>query len=200
MKKIYINTKSFVKSSISVLSLGLVLISGGCFNLDEKVYNEVTQSTFTATQKDVIALVAGFGELGELFHGNQQGKRFSFGGLFQAHRNEPVEVGGRETDPAIGGSFDLEGLDDGEGRFVDDDFAQSGESGFELGNGQGDGLGVHGWVLLVWGENEKPMLREGDMGRWGDSGCSYCSGFHLSWSTVHSSGEMSSLAPRYTGW
>jgi len=58
MKKRYFNTKSFVKSSIAVLSLGLVLISGGCFNLDEKVYNEVTQSTFTATQKDVIALVA----------------------------------------------------------------------------------------------------------------------------------------------
>ena len=58
MKKRYINTKSFVKSSIAVLSLGLILISGGCFNLDEKVYDEVTESTFSATKKDVVALVA----------------------------------------------------------------------------------------------------------------------------------------------
>ena len=36
MKKRYINTKSFVKSSIAVLSLGLILISGGCFNLGRK--------------------------------------------------------------------------------------------------------------------------------------------------------------------
>lgn len=58
MKRKYLNMKSFFKSGVAIFGLGLMLISGGCFNLDEKVYDEVTESTFTATQADVVALMA----------------------------------------------------------------------------------------------------------------------------------------------
>lgn len=58
MKKKYLNIKSFFRSGVAIFGLGLMLISGGCFNLDEKVYDEVTESTFTATQADVVALMA----------------------------------------------------------------------------------------------------------------------------------------------
>lgn len=58
MKKKYLNIKSLLKSGVAILGMGLMLISGGCFNLDEKVYDEVTESTFTATQADVVALMA----------------------------------------------------------------------------------------------------------------------------------------------
>ena len=58
MKKKYIKSKTQMKSGIAILSLIMALVFGGCFNLDEKVFDEVTQSTFTATQNDVIALMA----------------------------------------------------------------------------------------------------------------------------------------------
>ena len=58
MKQKYIKAKTHLKSGIAILGLIVVLVSGGCFNLDEKVYNEVTQSTFTATQNDILALMA----------------------------------------------------------------------------------------------------------------------------------------------
>lgn len=58
MKKKYLNMKSLFRSSVAIVSLGLILISGGCFNLEEKVFDEVTESTFTATQADVVALMA----------------------------------------------------------------------------------------------------------------------------------------------
>lgn len=58
MKKKYITIKSVIKSGVAALSLGMLLISGGCFNLEEKVYNEVTEATFSATEDDIVALMA----------------------------------------------------------------------------------------------------------------------------------------------
>ena len=58
MKQKYIKAKTHLKSGIAILGLVVVLVSGGCFNLNEKVYDEVTQSTFTATQNDILALMA----------------------------------------------------------------------------------------------------------------------------------------------
>lgn len=58
MKKKFFNTKSIFTASLAILSLGLILISGGCFKLDEEVYDEVTEETFTATQSDIVALMA----------------------------------------------------------------------------------------------------------------------------------------------
>ncbi len=58
MKKIYINTKSFVKSSIAIISLGLILAVGGCTDLKEEVFSEVTKASFVPTEDDVVALMA----------------------------------------------------------------------------------------------------------------------------------------------
>ena len=58
MKKKYIATRSFLKSGFTLLSLGILFLLGGCFNLDEEVYDEVTESSFSATENDIVALTA----------------------------------------------------------------------------------------------------------------------------------------------
>ena len=58
MKKKYITTRSFLKSGFALLSLGIMFLLGGCFNLDEEVYDEVTESSFSATENDIVALTA----------------------------------------------------------------------------------------------------------------------------------------------
>lgn len=46
------------KYGIYALSLSCMLSLGGCFNLDEKIYSEVTDDTFTPGDQDVVALLA----------------------------------------------------------------------------------------------------------------------------------------------
>lgn len=117
--------------------------TGGDFGFSDLVSEiEAQKDLFLGVGKnmDLIPFAGGFDELAELFKRHQQGKSLAFGGLFQAHRDEPVEVGGGETDPAFGGSFDLEGFEDQEGGLVDNDFAEAAESRFELRDRQGDGM------------------------------------------------------------
>ena len=58
MKRRYIKTKAIIRSGIALLSLGLVLISGACTDLNEKVFSEVTQESFIPADDDIVALMA----------------------------------------------------------------------------------------------------------------------------------------------
>ncbi|QGY44801.1 RagB/SusD family nutrient uptake outer membrane protein [Maribellus comscasis] len=58
MKTQYLKIKIPLKSGITILGLILILITSSCFNLDEEVYSEVLEETFTATEEDVVALMA----------------------------------------------------------------------------------------------------------------------------------------------
>lgn len=58
MEKKYMNTKSVIKSSIAIFSLGLVLTVGGCTDLKEEVFSEVTKASFVPADADIVALMA----------------------------------------------------------------------------------------------------------------------------------------------
>lgn len=58
MEKQNTQAKLLSKSAIACLTLALMLLSGGCFELEEQVYSEVLEESFTATEDDVVALMA----------------------------------------------------------------------------------------------------------------------------------------------
>lgn len=58
MKKQDIKTKSSFHPAMVFVTLCLTLAMTSCFDLDEEVYSEVTEDTFSATEDDIIALMA----------------------------------------------------------------------------------------------------------------------------------------------
>lgn len=58
MKYKYTKSEKYLRRGVILFSLSLLLFTSGCFNLDEQVYDEVTESTFSATDDDIIALMA----------------------------------------------------------------------------------------------------------------------------------------------
>jgi len=57
MKKINIKSTLHIKPGI-IFMFGLLLLISSCYDMDETVYSEVTEGTFTATDDDVVALMA----------------------------------------------------------------------------------------------------------------------------------------------
>jgi len=58
MKQQYKKIKLLLKSGIILLGITLFQVPFGCTDLDEEVYSEVLEETFTATEDDVVALMA----------------------------------------------------------------------------------------------------------------------------------------------
>ncbi len=58
MKNININIKKFTRYSISAFSILILLITGGCSDLEEEVYSEITEDSFTPDESDIVALMA----------------------------------------------------------------------------------------------------------------------------------------------
>ncbi len=58
MKLIYKKERIYVKPAFTGFILLLAILFGGCVKLDEEVYSEVLEETFTATEADVTALIA----------------------------------------------------------------------------------------------------------------------------------------------
>ena len=82
-------------------------------------------------------------------------RSLSFGG------DEAAEVGAGESDPTVRSPFDFDVMQDGQSGFEIDHFAESGEGGLELRNGQGEGS--HG--RLGFGvEHEKALAPMKDTG------------------------------------
>lgn len=58
MKLIYRKEYIYVKLAFASFILLLAMLLGGCVELDEEVYSEILEETFTATEDDVTALIA----------------------------------------------------------------------------------------------------------------------------------------------
>ena len=47
------------KIGLLIMAAAAVFCCTGCFNLDEEVYSEITEESFTASQEDIVALMGG---------------------------------------------------------------------------------------------------------------------------------------------
>lgn len=59
---------------------------------------------------DGFAAAAVFDDLYKLIEGQQYGGGWTFTGMFETHRNEAVEVGAGQRDPAVGSTLDFDAL------------------------------------------------------------------------------------------
>jgi hypothetical protein len=53
-----INIKKIARNTIALFGIAVLVISGGCFNLDEEVFSEITEESFTPAESDIVALMA----------------------------------------------------------------------------------------------------------------------------------------------
>ena len=97
----------------------------------------VSQGEFDEGGFDVDALVfsAVLGELQELVIGHEHSHRGTFGGMFETHGDEAIQVGAGESNPTFGGAFDFNVMQDRQNSFGIDDFSESCQSGFQFRNG-----------------------------------------------------------------
>jgi hypothetical protein len=58
MKRLNIKIKRTIRFSISVLGIIVLMLTGGCFNLGEDVYSEITEESFVPAESDIVALMA----------------------------------------------------------------------------------------------------------------------------------------------
>ncbi len=47
-----------IKNYASILSIFILILTGGCFDLEEEVYDEITEESFSPAESDIVALMA----------------------------------------------------------------------------------------------------------------------------------------------